>query len=117
MEIQEILTPAISVGVGVVGWWVKGIRADFKELKKNMESLRAELRSELQHYTHKETCQAHREGLQAQIDSLRKEAEASLAHAVNDTHRMRALYDHMTQAERKAHAAQCLFKNDMEGIG
>ncbi len=106
MDIQAIFEPVTTIGLAVVGWWVKGIRDDFKELKQ-----------ELQHYTHKDTCQAHRDGIQAQIDAIRKEAEVSLAHAVNDTRRMQSLYDHMTPAERHEHAAKCLFKHDMEGIG
>ena len=110
MDIQTLLDPAIAVAVAVVGWWVKGIRADFKELSKSLTEIRSELHNEMQNYTHKETCRAHREDIYAQLN-------AGLMRAVNDTARMQTLYDNMTPDERRAHAAQCLFKHDMEGIG
>ena len=121
IDIATIFEPATAVAVAVVGWWVKGIKADSRETKdmvretdKKLDALRSEFHAEMQDYTHKETCRAHREGIQAQINILKEEQTISLAKAVNDTHKMHTLYNSMTQAERKAHAAQCLFRGDME---
>ena len=121
VDIATIFEPATAVAVAVVGWWVKGLRADSRETKdmvretdRKLDVLRSEFHAEMQDYTHKETCRAHREGIQAQINLLKEEQKISLAKAVNDTHKMHALYNSMTQAERKAHAAQCLFRGDME---
>ena len=123
-DLSSIMQPAITAGVAVIGWWVKGIRADFKELSANLEAMRAELHQEMQQYTRTDTCEAHRRSIQAQIDILRREQELrkeseqiALKQAVNDERRMRALYDSMTPAERRAHAEKCNFRSDMEGLG
>ena len=74
-DLSSIMQPAITAGVAVIGWWVKGIRADFKELSANLEAMRAELHQEMQQYTRTDTCEAHRRSIQAQIDILRREQE------------------------------------------
>ena len=60
MDILQILTP---IAVTVVGWGVKLIWSEIK-------SWRAELRE----YVRQETCKAHREHFQRQLDVLRKES-------------------------------------------
>ena len=61
LDILQIVTP---VAVAIVGWGVKLIWSEFK-------SWRAELRE----YVRQETCKAHREHFQRQLDALRsKEA-------------------------------------------
>jgi len=124
LEMQNILEPAITAAVAVIGWWIKGIKSDLSETKemvhendKKLDALRNELRSEMKGYVPKDMCDARCEALKDQIKIMRDQQEMSLAQAVNDTRRMHALYDSMTPAERRAHAAQCLFKGDMEGIG
>lgn len=117
MEIQTIFDSFLSIGTALVVWWVKGIREDFKEMKKDMGTMRTELHQELQHYTHKEICQAHRDGIQAQIDAIRKDHGAAITKAINDTRLMHQIYEGMTPLERRAHAAQCQFRGDMEGLG
>lgn len=61
LDILQIVTP---VAVAIVGWGVKLIWSEIK-------SWRAELRE----YVRQETCKAHREHFQRQLDALRsKEA-------------------------------------------
>lgn len=60
MDILQIITP---IAVTVVGWGVKLIWSEIK-------SWRAELRE----YVRQETCQAHIEHFQRQLDALRKES-------------------------------------------
>lgn len=60
-DILQILTP---IAIAIVGWGVKLIWSEIK-------SWRAELRE----YVRQETCKAHREHFQRQLDALRsKEA-------------------------------------------
>ncbi|MBT9748605.1 hypothetical protein [Desulfovibrio desulfuricans] len=61
LDILQVLTP---IAVAIVGW---GVRLIWSEIK----SWRAELRE----YVRQETCKAHREHFQRQLDALRsKEA-------------------------------------------
>ena len=59
MDVLQILTP---VAVFVVGY---GVRLIWSEIKSQ--------RAELREYVRQETCKAHREHFQRQIDALRKE--------------------------------------------
>lgn len=56
-DVLQILTP---IAVGIVGW---GVRLIWSEIK----SWRAELRE----YVRQETCKAHREHIQRQIEALK----------------------------------------------
>lgn len=61
LDILQILTP---IAVAVVGW---GVRLIWSEIKAQ--------RAELREYVRQETCKAHREHFQRQLDALRsKEA-------------------------------------------
>ena len=60
-DILQVLTP---VAIAVVGWGVKLIWSEIKAQ-----------RAELREYVRQETCKAHREHFQRQLDALRsKEA-------------------------------------------
>lgn len=113
MDIQLIVDVLVPTAVGGIGWL---IRSQYR-MEKKVDDMRTELRGDMEKFVAKDTCDARCEGLEARIESLEKRQELNLAQAVNDTRRMQALYDHMSPTERRAHAAQCLFKHDMEGIG
>jgi len=58
-DVLQILTP---LAVTVVGW---GVRLIWSEIKSQ--------RAELREYVRQETCKAHREHFQRQIEALRKD--------------------------------------------
>ena len=61
LDILQVLTP---IAVAIVGW---GVRLIWSEIKAQ--------RAELREYVTQETCKAHREHFQRQLDALRsKEA-------------------------------------------
>ena len=60
LDILQIVTP---VAVAIVGWGVKLIWSEIKRW-----------RAELREYVRQETCKAHREHFQRQLDALRKES-------------------------------------------
>ncbi|MGD9576232.1 hypothetical protein [Desulfovibrio sp.] len=61
LDILQVLTP---IAVAIVGW---GVRLIWSEIKAQ--------RAELREYVRQETCKAHREHFQRQLDALRsKEA-------------------------------------------
>jgi hypothetical protein len=61
LDILQVLTP---IAVTIVGW---GVRLIWSEIKAQ--------RAELREYVRQETCKAHREHFQRQLDALRsKEA-------------------------------------------
>lgn len=59
MDVLQILTP---LAITVVGY---GVRLIWSEIKSQ--------RAELREYVRQETCKAHREHFQRQIEALRKE--------------------------------------------
>lgn len=59
-DVLQIITP---VALSAVGW---GVRLIWSEIRSQ--------RAELREYVRRETCKAHREHVQRQLDALRKEA-------------------------------------------
>ena len=75
LELEHLIQPVTLVLLTIVGWGVRAIWSQGKENDRKLDMLSQTLRSEMQNYTHKETCRAHREGIQAQIDALRQNKE------------------------------------------
>lgn len=113
MDLQFAVDALIPAVCGGIGWIIK----TQQRMESKMDAMRKELREDMEKYVSRETCDARCEGLEARIERMEKRQELDLAQAVNDTHRMKVLYDHMTDEERRAHYAQCLFKRGTEGIG
>lgn len=86
LELEHIIEPAILIILTITGWGVRAMLKRQAETDHKIETLATELRSEMQHYTHKDTCRAHREGIYARVDVIHLDHERTLA-AITDNKR------------------------------
>lgn len=121
LEMSEFIQPVTFIIVTMIGWGVRAIWSKVNGFDKKIDDLRIEMHKELQEYERKETCRAHREALLNRVDSLAAlhgvcMTKSGLAFCnINDRKQMRELHELLTPDERKFHAEQCQFKQDMTG--
>ncbi len=104
----------------VIGWGVKDIKNQMARMNERIESLRREIKLELREYMRQETCKAHRESIQQQINGLKTVHGATMTSQglalvdINNAQQMHALHEMLTPEQRRAHVESCQFREDME---
>lgn len=68
--LRELVQPAGFALLGMIGFGVRQIWRKVCESDRKIDDLRDEIHKELREYTRKETCCAHREDFQHQIDRI-----------------------------------------------
>ena len=116
---SDLIQPVTFPLLTIVGWGVKAIWGKVCAFDNKIDAIRREMHEELKEYARKEECKAHREAIQHKIDAMSKihgycMTQNGLALVdINNVSQMSELYNLLTPEQRKKHAEQCQFKDEM----
>lgn len=83
-ELMDVIKAAGFVVLTLTGWGVRAVLKEQRDVKHEIKTLATELRSEMQQYTHRDTCKAHRDGINARLDVIHHDHERTLAMIASD---------------------------------
>ena len=117
---ETVIKLLFAALIAATGWGVRHLMRKFDSFDKKFDAFRGEYKADLDHYVSKDTCQANCQAMEKRLDKLEtvhgvvRVTEHGVAVVdINNPAQMHDLHELLTPEQRRAHAAQCQFMNDM----